>query len=42
VAPGDTLWDIAEAHGTTVDEIAKLNNLDPEGVLTLGQQLLLP
>jgi LysM repeat protein len=42
VAAGDTLWDIAEAHGTTVDEIAELNNLDPDGVLSLGQQLLLP
>jgi LysM repeat protein len=42
VAAGDTLWDIAAAHGTTVDEIAELNGLDPEGVLTPGQQLLLP
>jgi LysM repeat protein len=42
VGPGDTLWDIAEQYGTTVQEIAELNDLDPEGVLTLGQQLLLP
>ncbi len=42
VADGDTLWDIAEAYGTTVDEIAALNDLDPEGTLTLGQELLLP
>jgi LysM repeat protein len=42
VAPGDTLWAIAEKHGTTVDEIARLNDLDPEGILTLGQELLLP
>jgi LysM repeat protein len=42
VGPGDTLWDIAAQYGTTVQEIAELNDLDPEGVLTLGQQLLLP
>jgi LysM repeat protein len=42
VAAGDTLWDIAEEHGTTVDEIARLNDLDPEGILTLGQEILLP
>lgn len=42
VGPGDTLWDIAAEYGTTVQEIAELNDLDPEGVLTPGQQLLLP
>jgi LysM repeat protein len=42
VGPGDTLWDIAAEYGTTVQEIAELNDLDPEGVLTVGQQLLLP
>ncbi len=42
VAAGDTLWDIAVEYDTTVDEIARLNGLDPEGVLTLGQQLLIP
>jgi LysM repeat protein len=42
VADGDTLWDIAEAYATTVDEIAALNDLDPEGTLTVGQELLLP
>jgi LysM repeat protein len=42
VAPGDTLWGIALQYDTTVDEIARLNDLDPEGVLTLGQELLIP
>ncbi len=42
VAAGDTLWDIAMEYDTTVDEIARLNDLDPDGVLTLGQQLLIP
>lgn len=42
VAAGDTLWSIALEYDTTVDELARLNDLDPEGILTLGQQLLIP
>jgi LysM repeat protein len=42
VAAGDTLWSIALEYGTTVDEIARLNDLDPEGILTLGQELRIP
>ena len=42
VANGDTLWGIALQYDTTVDEIARLNDLDPDGILTLGQQLLIP
>jgi LysM repeat protein len=42
VAEGDTLWSIALEYGTTVDEIARLNDLDPEGILTVGQQLRIP
>ncbi|MGB9301615.1 MAG: LysM peptidoglycan-binding domain-containing protein [Anaerolineae bacterium] len=42
VAAGDTLWSIALEYGTTVDEIARLNDIDPEGILTLGQQLRIP
>lgn len=42
VASGDNLWGIALEYDTTVDEIARLNDLDPEGILTLGQQLLIP
>jgi len=42
VEAGDTLWSIALEYGTTVDEIASLNDLDPEGVLALGQELLIP
>ena len=42
VGAGDTLWSIALEYGTTVDEIASLNDLDPEGVLTIGQELLIP
>jgi LysM repeat protein len=42
VSAGDNLWDIARQYGTTVDEIVGLNELDPEGVLALGQELLIP
>lgn len=42
VVDGDSLWSIALEYGTTVDEIARLNDLDPAGILTLGQQLLIP
>lgn len=42
VSAGDNLWDVARQYGTTVDEIVGLNELDPEGVLALGQELLIP
>jgi LysM repeat protein len=42
VAAGDTLWSIAVEYGTTVDEIARLNDLDPDAILTLGQELRIP
>lgn len=42
VSGGENLWSIAQRYGTTVDEIAALNELDPEGILALGQELLIP
>ena len=42
VSPGDNLWSIAIRYDTTVDEIAALNEVDLEGILALGQQLLIP
>lgn len=42
VGAGDNLWSIAQKYGTTVDELAALNDLDPEGILALGQELLIP
>jgi LysM repeat protein len=42
VSAGDNLWDVAMQYGTTVDEIVGLNELDPEGILALGQELLIP
>ncbi len=41
VRPGDTLWQIARAHDTTVDAIADANELDGE-VIWPGQALVIP
>src|SRR5581483_6689989 len=42
VRPGDTLSGIAYRHGLTVAEIARVNRLDPAGLLIAGHRLLLP
>lgn len=39
---GDTLTGIAAAAGTTVSELARLNGLDPDGLLLAGTVLELP
>jgi LysM repeat protein len=39
---GDTLTAIAERDGTTVDALAALNGLNPDGVLPAGTALVLP
>lgn len=41
VAPGDSLWSIANRYNTTVNTIKSLNNLTNER-LTVGQTLLIP
>jgi LysM repeat protein len=41
VEPGDTLTSIAERAGTTVDELAAANGLDPNGILFAGATLTL-
>jgi LysM repeat protein len=42
VRPGDTLWDIARAHDTTVEAIASANHLDDDDPIQPGQELLIP
>jgi len=42
VEDGDTLWDIAAAFDTTVDDILAANNLDNASNLQLGQELVIP
>lgn len=42
VAPGDSLWKIAQKFSTTVSDLASLNNLTPPYQLQPGQTLKLP
>lgn len=42
VQKGDTLWKIAKHYHVALDEIIKLNNLDPNAQLMIGQQLIIP
>lgn len=42
VAPGDTVWDLARAHGTTVAAIVSANSLGPGAVIRVGQTLTIP
>ena len=39
VEPGDTLWDLARAHGTNVSELQRLNGLDGAGTIYAGRTL---
>jgi LysM repeat protein len=41
VRPGDTLWDLARRHGTSVSELQRLNGLDGRGTIYAGQSLTL-
>lgn len=42
VQPGDTLYGLAQRFGTTVNELAALNNLSPDAMLMAGQVLTIP
>jgi hypothetical protein len=42
VRPGDTLWDIARSHDTTVDALASVNHLDDDSTIQPGQTLAIP
>jgi len=42
VQPGDTLWEIARAFGTTVDRLAAANGLRRRSTLRPGQRLVIP
>ena len=42
VKSGDTLWKIAKRFGSTVDEIARINGIENENKLNVGQQLFIP
>ncbi len=42
VQSGNSLWQFARAHDTTVAAIASANGIDPNGTLRLGQTLTIP
>lgn len=42
VAQGETLYAIARRYGATVDEVAKLNNINPPYSIKSGQKLIVP
>lgn len=42
VAPGDTLGIIARRHGTSVEALASINNLENRNSLSVGQKLIIP
>ena len=39
---GDSLWRIAQIHGTTIDKIVDLNGISRKSKLETGQELLIP
>ena len=42
VKPGDTLWKIAKKFRSTIADIAKINELEDENNINIGQQLFIP
>lgn len=42
VRSGDTLWDLAREHGTSVAELQRLNELPGNGMIYIGNTLRLP
>ncbi len=42
VKPGDTLWKIAKRFRSTVDNIARINGIEDENKIYVGQQLFIP
>ncbi len=40
VEPGETLWNIAQRYGMSVDEIVRLNKLNPSQTIYPGQKVL--
>ncbi len=42
VAPGDTLWGLARSHGTSVQELQRLNQLSGNSTIYAGRTLVVP
>jgi murein DD-endopeptidase MepM/ murein hydrolase activator NlpD len=42
VAPGESMMGIARKHGVTITALAKANNIQPFGKISIGQHLMIP
>lgn len=42
VQPGDTLWSLARRYGTTPEQLATLNAMSVDDILSVGRVLMLP
>ena len=42
VKPGDTLWKIAKKFRSTISDIARVNGIEDENKIYVGQQLYIP
>lgn len=42
IQQGDTLWDLAKLYNTTVDNIMKINDLEEEKDIEVGDKLIIP
>ncbi|NYD55691.1 LysM peptidoglycan-binding domain-containing protein [Microbacterium pseudoresistens] len=42
VVAGDTLWAIAQAHGTSVDALYAVNGFGPDSIIYPGQTIVIP
>ena len=42
VKPGDTLWNIAKKFKSTVEDISKINEIDNENKINIGDELFIP
>jgi LysM repeat protein len=42
VKPGDTIWQIAKNFKSTVADITKINGIEDEKGINIGQQLFIP
>lgn len=42
VVQGDSLWSISRKYGVTVNDLCEVNNLKENGILSIGQTLIVP
>ena len=42
VKPGDTIWKIAKKFKSTIEEIVKVNQIENENMINVGEKLFIP